>query len=122
LLLSFATVAESVAISSAVIVAGGACVKPTTIGVVVMIFATALPDFVGSVTDVALIVTIPPLGAALGPTKVATPPLAVCALIDPQAPSALLPQLTDHVTPALFASFVTFAINCTLSYAPLVCA
>jgi hypothetical protein len=122
LLLSFATDAARVAAWPPAIVAGGPCVCVTTIGVVVMMFATAAPLQVGSVTEVALMLTVPPAGTARGPTKVAAPPLAVCALMDPQAPVALLPQLTVQVTPALFASFVTLAISCTLSYAPVVVA
>lgn len=57
----------------------------------------ALADFVGSVTDVAVIVTTPPVGTAEGAVKVVAPPLAVEeGLKDPQELEA---QVTFQVTP-----------------------
>ena len=65
-------------------------------------------DFVLSVTDVAVIVTVLLLGTANGAVYAVGMPLAVLpALKVPQAPA--LPQVTDQVTPAFAESLLTTA-------------
>src|SRR5271169_2252377 len=69
---------------------------------------------VGSVADVAVILTVLPVGAALGAVKVVAAPLAVCAgTIVPQAPG--LPQFTVQSTPAFAGSLLTVATKGALS-------
>jgi hypothetical protein len=65
---------------------------------------------VESVTDVALTVTVLPLGTADGAVYVVAAPLAVpVGLKLPHAPE--LPQVTDQVTPALAESLLTVAVR-----------
>jgi hypothetical protein len=59
--------------------------------------------------EVALMVTVLPLGAAAGAVNVATAPLGVCAVIEPQAPT--LPQVNVQSTPASLGSLVTVAFS-----------
>jgi hypothetical protein len=78
------------------------------VGGVIVIVAEA--DLLASVTEVAVTVTVFPLGTAAGAVYVVLAPLAVDALLnDPQAP--LLPHVTLHFTPAFALSFPTFAVN-----------
>ncbi len=81
------------------------------ITVVVTTVAIADADFVGSVVDVAVRVTAPPGGTAVGPTYVIGMPLAVCAVKLPQLDAA---QLTDQSTPATARSFATRAVTCVV--------
>ena len=70
--------------------------------------AVAETDFVLSVTDVAVMVTVFPLGTAAGAVYVVAVPLAVCvAAIEPQEDP---PQVTVQVTPALAESLATTAV------------
>jgi len=64
---SLATVANSVAVPPSLKVAGGAVLSVTTIGGVGVMVALAVADLVGSDTDVAVRVTVFPLGAVVGP-------------------------------------------------------
>jgi hypothetical protein len=74
------------------------------------IVIVAEADLLASVTEVAVTVTVFPLGTAAGAVYVVLAPLAVDALLnDPQAP--LLPHVTLHFTPAFALSFPTFAVN-----------
>ena len=66
LLLSLATVAASVVCDPTSSVAGGAGDMVTTIGVVVMMVAMEDAETVGLATDVAVMVTVPPVGTAEG--------------------------------------------------------
>jgi len=79
LLVSLATVAASVAWVPTMSVAGSddALEIVTTTGAVARIVAVAVADAVGSVVDVAVIVTVPPGGIEAGPTKFTLAPLAV---------------------------------------------
>ena len=64
---SLATVAVNVADPPSFKVLGGAEVMVTTIGAAVVTVAAAVADFVPSDTDVAVMVTVLPLGAVEGP-------------------------------------------------------
>jgi hypothetical protein len=67
-------------------------------------------DFVGCVTEVAVMVTVLLVGTATGAEKsVATPLPELEALRVPQAPA--LPQVTVQLTPAFEESFATNAVN-----------
>ena len=69
-------------------------------------FTVAFDVFVGSATDVAVIVTVPPAGVVAGAEYTVTPPLAVGdKLNDPHEPMGMQLQ----VTPMFAASFVTVA-------------
>jgi hypothetical protein len=58
--------------------------------------------------DVAVIVTVFPVGTAAGPVKVVAAPLAVCdGAKEPQAP--VLAQVTVQSTPAFAGSKLTVA-------------
>ena len=71
---------------------------------------TAWANCVLSVTEVAVTVTVPPVGIAAGAVYVVAEPLAVfVGLKLPQAPA--LPQVTDHVTPAFAGSLLTTAVS-----------
>jgi hypothetical protein len=66
-------------------------------------------DFVLSVTDVAVSVTVFPLGTALGAVYVVAVPLAVCVVAT--EPHEDPPQVTVHFTLGLAAeSLLTFAV------------
>jgi hypothetical protein len=79
------------------------------VGGVIVIVAEA--DLLASVAEVAVTVTVFPLGIAAGAVYVVLAPLAVDALLnEPHAP--LLPQLTVHFTPPFALSLPTFAVNC----------
>jgi hypothetical protein len=68
------------------------------------------PDFVVSVTDVAVTVTLPPAGTTIGAVKVSAVPLAdELELKLPQ--TVLVPQATVQVTPAFAVSLVTVAVT-----------
>jgi hypothetical protein len=78
------------------------------VGGVIVIVAVA--NLLASVTEVAVTVTVFPLGTAAGAVYVVLAPLAVDALLnEPQAP--LLPHVTVHFTPPFALSFPTFAVN-----------
>ena len=87
---------------------GGGGLKTTVIGGGVMVMF-AETNFVLSAVEVAVTVTILPLGTAAGAVYVVGTPLAVwVGLNDPQAP--VLPHVTDQSTPAFFESFETTAV------------
>lgn len=112
------TVAASVACDPVINVVGNdGAARLTTTGVVVMMVAIADVDFVGSVVEVAVMVTVPPEGTVAGPVKIAGAPLAVCALICPQL---VEPQLNLQSTPAEALSWVTVARNWAVRLAPVV--
>jgi hypothetical protein len=69
--------------------------------------------FVGSVLDVAVIVTLPPTGTAVGAVNVVGAPLAVCVGEKiPHAPG--LPQLTVQSIPAFAVSLLRVATKMAL--------
>jgi hypothetical protein len=103
-----ATVAASTAVDPVPNAAGGTVDIVTTIGAIAITVATADADTVGSVVDLAVIVTVPPDGIAVGPVKIAGVPLSVWAVIPPQFDAL---QLTDQSTPALAVSFATTAVS-----------
>ena len=73
---------------------------------------------VGSAVDVAVIVTRPPTGTALGALKVVEAPLAVCVGDkEPQAPG--LPHVTAQSTPAFAESLLTVAAKDPLPLAAM---
>jgi hypothetical protein len=74
----------------------------------VMVMA-AEADLVLSATEVAVTVTLAPVGIAAGAVYVAE--VVVALLMAPQAPAPELPQLTDQVTPALLESLLTVAVR-----------
>ena len=85
----------------------GAPDRVTEIAVMVIV---AEADLVGSVTEVAVTITVPPAGAAAGAVYMVGDPLAVVVTLNvPQAPA--LPQVTAHVTPRLAESLLTTAAN-----------
>jgi hypothetical protein len=68
-----------------------------------------LDFFVPSVTEDAVIVTVPPVGTVDGAVKVVGAPLAVVVVeSDPQFDE---PQANDQLTPALVESLLTVAVN-----------
>jgi len=73
-------------------------------------------DLVVSVTEVAVTVTVFPVGTAVGAVKIVAPPLAVCAPLN--EPHAELPQVTVHRTPAFAGSFATFAVMFVVALGP----
>ncbi len=74
---SFATVAFSVACAPCIRAAGGGVVIVTEIGATEVIVTVAVADCVGSVVEVAVIVTVLPAGIADGALNDAAAPLAV---------------------------------------------
>jgi hypothetical protein len=77
------------------------------LAVVMVMLAVAV--FVRSVTEVAVIVTVLPVGIAAGAEKSVATPLAVPAALN--APQALaLPQVTVQATPAFAGSLATKAV------------
>jgi hypothetical protein len=83
----------------------------TTTVVTILIVEEA--DRVGSVTEVAVTVTLLPVGAITGAVYVAD--VAVILLNVPQAPAPLLPHVTDQVTPAFLESLVTVAVSAAVA-------
>jgi hypothetical protein len=82
-------------------------------GTVIVIVAVAV--LVPSVTEVAVTVTVFPLGTAAGAVYVTAVPLGVFdALKDPHA--VLLPQVADHLTPALALSLATVAVSDAVAF------
>jgi hypothetical protein len=80
-------------------------------GSVVVIVMTAATDLVGSCTEVAVIVTVPPAGTVEGAVYVVDVPLPVVAVLN--EPHAFeVPQVTDQVTLALDELLVTAAESC----------
>jgi hypothetical protein len=79
------------------------------------IFAEA--DLVGSVTDVAVTVTLPPVGIAAGAVYVVPTPVAV--VVELNEPHAVVPHVTVHVTSG-FAE-TSFAIFAMREDCPLIC-
>lgn len=69
----------------------------------------ASPNAVLSVVETASRVTALPFGKTAGAEYVAGAPLAVCEVIEPQAPG--LPQLTVQSTPPLLGSLATVALT-----------
>jgi hypothetical protein len=61
------TLAARVAVAPAIREAGGVEDMVTTTGAVFTIFAVAVAETVGSVVDFAVMVTVPPVGTAVGP-------------------------------------------------------
>jgi hypothetical protein len=75
--------------------------------------------FVGSVVEVAVMVTVPPVGGVLGAVYPVAAPLAVCAGEKvPQAPA--LPHVTVQSTPALAESLLTAATKFALAFSMIV--
>ncbi len=75
----------------------------------VVIVTLAEADFVGSVTEAAVMMTVAPEGMAAGAEKsVATPFEDLAVVRDPQA---ALAQFAVQVTPALAESLATKAVN-----------
>jgi hypothetical protein len=72
-------------------------------------------DFVLSVTEVAVTVTVFPVGTVEGAIKIVTAPLAVdAALNDPHAEP---PHVAVHFTPAFALSFATLAVILVVAFA-----
>src|ERR1700722_6164446 len=69
----------------------------------------AVADFVVSVTDVAVTVTVAPVGTADGAVKSVAMPARDLATL--KAPPLALPQVAVQVTPALAESLVTKAVK-----------
>jgi hypothetical protein len=89
---------------------GGSGLKATEIGTAAVMVMVADADFVVSVTEVAVTVTVLPVGTADGAVYVVAEPLAVLVELNPpQAP--VLPQVTDQVTPAFAESLLTTAVS-----------
>jgi len=71
-------------------------------------------DFVGSVTDAAVMVTLAPLGIVAGAVNWVCVPLAV--LVGANVPQLAAAQLTLHVTEGFaVVSFVTSAVSATVA-------
>lgn len=88
-------------------------------GTLAVTVTVCVADLVGSVVDVAVIVTVPPpAGTVAGAVNVVAAPLAVCASEKvPQAPA--LPQVTVQSTPAFAGSLLTVATKGALSFATM---
>jgi len=108
LVLSFETTAVIGLVEFICIDVGGGGLKTTVIaGAVMVMFAET--DFVESACEVALTVTVVPVGTAAGAVYVVETPLAVwVGENDPQAPA--LPQVTVQSTPLFKGSFDTTAV------------
>jgi hypothetical protein len=107
---SFPTFAVRLAIVFTVSEEGGDTIETVMFvdGVIVIV---AEADLLPSVTEVAVTITVFPLGTAAGDVYVVLAPLAVDALLnEPHAP--LLAQVTVHFTPPFALSFPTFAVSC----------
>ncbi len=99
-------VAVRVACEPVFSVAGGGAERVTVIGVADTTVAVATADFVGSVTDFAVMVIVPPTGTLELFVKVAVAPLGVWLVIAPQLVAL---QLTVQSTPAFAESLETTA-------------
>src|SRR5579871_3558537 len=89
-------------------VAGGALAKETLMPAAALMVMVAEAVLVVSVTEVATTVTVLPVGTAAGAWKVVGDPL--CVDVGLKLQHAWLPQVTDHVTPALLGSLPTVAL------------
>ncbi len=79
-----------------------------------MIVTCVLTNFVGSVAEVAVIVTVPPIGTASGAVYVVCVTLAVCAgLNDPHAIEA---HVTVQFTPPALGSLLTSTPTCAVPF------
>jgi hypothetical protein len=105
-------VADRLSDDSAASVAGGAGERLTLIGVLLTMFTIAVFEIEGSVTDLAVIVTVPPVGMDVGAIYVTCVVVALAS--EPQAELTRLLQLSDQVTPALLESLATIAVSCAL--------
>src|ERR1700733_13435719 len=76
-------------------------------GAVAAIVIVAEADFVLSVTAVAVTVTAAGVGTPLGAVETVEDPLPLAAGL--KLPHCALPQVTDQLTPAFFASLATVA-------------
>lgn len=103
-LLTFAVSAAVPLVTSVV----GTPLSATEISIILIV---AEGDASGAVTDVAITVTVWPIGTVAGAVYVTV--FLVVLLKVPQAPATLLPQVTDQVTPAFAGSFVTVAVSGT---------
>jgi hypothetical protein len=112
--LSLATFAVMLVVEDVLSDDGGAAANVTTMpGAVIVIVAEA--DFVGSVTDVAVTVTVAGFGITLGAVYVVAVPLAVeVAEKLPHVAGAVVVQATVHFTPAFALSLATFAVMLVL--------
>jgi hypothetical protein len=108
--LSFATFAVIFVVVPPTRDIGGCADSVTEIGCAgAVIVIVAVTVFVLSVTEVAVTVTVFPVGTAIGAVNTVAPPLAVCD--EPNDPHVALPQVTVHLTPAFALSFATFAVR-----------
>ena len=107
--LSLATVAVRLAVALATTELGGALsvTEIGPLGAAMLIVAEA--DFVESVTEVAVTVTVAGLGAEPGAVNLVAAPLAVEAA--EKLPHCPLPQVTDHFTPPFALSLLTIAVR-----------
>ena len=108
--LSLATFAVIFVVVPPTIDVGGGAARVTEIAcaTAVIVIGCEEADFVLSVTEVAVMVTVFPVGTDAGAVKTVAAPLAVCAGLND--PHAVLPHVTVHRTPAFALSFVTFAV------------
>jgi hypothetical protein len=108
------TVAASVAEDPTASVAGSenAGDGVTAITAAVVTVATAVANFVLSVVDLAVIVTVPPGGTVEGLEKVVGLPLAEWA--GEKLPHIDAPQVADQSTPPAAGSLATVAVNFVL--------
>jgi hypothetical protein len=93
-------------------------VTVTEIGTMVTV---ALADLVESVIEVAVMVTVPPVGIAAGAVYVICPPLAVSVAIgspDWSEPQLALLQANVQFKPAATLSFVTVALSKAVPLVP----
>jgi hypothetical protein len=109
LALSLATVAVKATLVAAASEAGG-LLRVTVIGLLgAVIVMVVEADLVESETEVAVTATVAGLGAEAGAVNLVAVPLAVEAT--EKLPHCALPQLTDHLTPALALSLLTTAVR-----------
>jgi hypothetical protein len=110
---AFALSLLTVAVKAAVVLAAtelGGLFRATEIGTAgVVMERVAVADLVGSVTEVAVIVTVAGLGAVVGAVYFVAVPLGVEAV--EKLPHDELPQVTFQVTPALALSLLTSAVR-----------
>lgn len=106
---SLLTVAVRLAVAPAATDVGGVLIV-TEIGPLgAAILITAEADFVASVTEVAVTVTVAGFGTEPGAANLVAVPLGVEPAEKP--PHCEPPQLTDHFTPAFALSLLTTAIR-----------
>ena len=106
---SLLTVALIVAIEPAARVIGSDEIMAIVMGAVTVIAAVDDADSLDSVVDIAVIVTVPPLGIAEGALYRAGTPLAVCDVMEPQLPGLL--QFNVQSAPWARASLETVAVK-----------